>query len=252
MPLTTPVRFMGVLFSSALFSSVAIAQSSTFALTPSLDNTIFAESGTLSNGQDAWAFVGATAGGQVRRALLEFDLSSVPAGSIVTSASLSITMDRAIGPTVAVDLHRVLTEWGEGASNASGGGGGDQAQAGDATWTHRIFPGQTWATPGGDFVATPTATTQVGAPDVYTWDSTPQLLADLQLWLDTPALNHGWIMIGAETTARSAKRFFSGEAVDADVRPLLTLQVTPIPEPAIMMSMAVGIGILGCMTRRRA
>lgn len=234
-------------------TSVATAQSTSVVLQPSLDTTLFNEDGGLSNGADASAFLGTTANGALRRALLEFDFSTVPADSIVTAATLTIQVDRAVGDTVQVGLHRVLSPWGEGASNSGGGGGGAQALPGDATWTLRFFPdtAQSWVTPGGDFVSAASAFTSIGAPDTYSWMATATMLADIQGWLNTPASNHGWMVVGREGGARSAKRFYTREALDLSQRPVLTLHVSPVPEPAAFLTMALGMVGLLCWMRAR-
>jgi hypothetical protein len=45
----------------------------------------------------------------------------------------------------------------------------------------------------------------------------------VQAWLDTPANNFGWILIGDETTNGTAKRFNSREHPTPDNRPQLTI-----------------------------
>jgi hypothetical protein len=49
------------------------------------------------------------------------------------------------------------------------------------------------------------------------------MVADVQGWLDTPANNHGWILIGPEDV-QSAKRFGSRENSDVALRPALVLE----------------------------
>lgn len=43
-------------------------------------------------------------------------------------------------------------------------------------------------------------------PASYTVASTPGLVADVQVWLQTPAQNPGWTLIGDEQSLQSAKR----------------------------------------------
>src|SRR5690606_24730314 len=79
--------------------------------------------------------------------------------------------------------------------------------------------------PGGDFEPTASATTSVGAVGPYTWSS-DQLAMDAQHWLDEPGENHGWILIGNETTP-SAKKIYSRENPNSSLRPTLTLTYRP-------------------------
>ena len=77
-------------------------------------------------------------------------------------------------------------------------GKGDDSEPNDATWIHTFYPGSFWTTPGGDFDATASGSTSVDGEGSYSWGSTAQMVADVQGWLDTPANNHGWILIGPE------------------------------------------------------
>lgn len=219
-------------------AAICVATSSLFAdqitLVADRDNTLYqSETGSLSNGLGSHLFVGRTAQEDAlsrRRALVRFDLSSIPAGSVVTQVTLSLHCSRAnqSGPT-AVTLHRLLADWGEGASSASGQeGAGTDAETGDATWLHRFYTTQLWTTPGGDFAAAPSASTSVGGEGVYAWSSA-QLVADAQAWIDGTAQNHGWLVLGDESEPATAKRWDSRQNESADRRPSLTIVYTARP-----------------------
>src|SRR3990172_8140426 len=53
------------------------------------------------------------------------------------------------------------------------------------------------------------------------------MVADVQDWLDNPAANFGWIVMGNEGTVETAKRFDSKENTTAGNRPSLTITYTP-------------------------
>jgi hypothetical protein len=207
---------------------VQAARADTVTLTPSRDNTIFAE-GQTSNGAGIYLFVGNNGQGNARRALAAFDLAaSIPAGSTVQSVTLTMHMSKTTAGAEPVTLHRLLADWGEGTSDAAGQEGiGAPATAGDATWTDAFFGVTPWASPGGDFVASPSATVSVGAVGPYTWDSTAEMVADVQSWLDAAGTNFGWILLGNESGTPTAKRLGSRESsVEAD-RPTLTIEFLP-------------------------
>ena len=197
-------------------------------LVPNKDTTIFEENDGLSNGSGSNLFSGATAnrnGGAARRALLAFDLSGVPTDAMVTSASLTMRVNKVPSGQVTNDfgLHRLTTDFGEGGSDAPGQEGrGTNAAAGDATWSDAVA-GTPWNEPGGDFVSEASAVSRVAGNGSYTWESTDMLVADIQNWLATPQNNFGWILIGDESTAKTAKRFASREATSAANRPTLTI-----------------------------
>ncbi|GAB4038238.1 MAG: hypothetical protein Fur0014_06820 [Rubrivivax sp.] len=232
-------------------SAVAAAVPLEFRFTPAADTTIFADVAgfdrrwdDVSDGQGASLWLSTTAGGVLRRSLVRFDLGAIPHGMQVVSSTLTLYESRARDEH-AVDLHRVLAPWGEGASDGGSQGEGDQAEAGDATWRWRDCQVAEWATPGGDFVPTASASMRVGLPNAfYTWGSTPGLVADVQGWLADPSSNHGWILIGAEIDAQNAKRFDSGESATATLRPLLVVQVSPVPEPGAAALLAAGLAVL--------
>jgi hypothetical protein len=194
----------------------------TVSLEPARDNTLFSESGNISNGAGQYLFSGTIQRGDYRRAVLAFDLSGIPPGATVLTATLTLTMNRTIAGETPVSLHPLQQAWGEGDSDALGEeGAGAAAEPTDATWLHTFFDTDLWTTPGGDYEASPSATTPVGGNGSYTWSS-PGLLADVQAWVGG-ADNFGWILIGDETTDTTAKRFYSREHAVADNRPSLLL-----------------------------
>ncbi|NJL29845.1 MAG: DNRLRE domain-containing protein [Thermoanaerobaculia bacterium] len=148
-----------------------------------------------------------------------------PAGAQITRARLDASNDPRPSPgTTAVELRRLNADWGEGSSNApSEEGAGVAATTGDATWLHRFFNTSNWATAGGDFAGTVSASTNVAGSGGYTWGSTAQMVADVQGWLDTPASNFGWLARGDESTFPTAKRFNSRENAGATTVPMLEI-----------------------------
>jgi len=206
-------------------------------LTPNKDNTLYETvSGELSNGAGEYLFVGQTGnmGGQnLRRATVEFDLTSIPPGSTINSASLEFTINQ-IPPDPTNGLahvHRLLGEWGEGISDAgSPGGSGDASAAGDATWTHTFHPDMLWSTPGGDFVGAASASVVFGdfSPETLVFQSAG-LIADTQGWVNDPASNHGWVLLGDENAPANARRLYSreSESTNPSEIPLLTIDFTP-------------------------
>lgn len=203
-------------------------------LAPTADTTLYQSSaGALGNGAGEAFFAGANSGMAVRRGLIRFDLAAaIPAGATITAVELVLTNSAANVSPQAVRLHRVLASWGEGASVAgSGGGGGAPALPGDATWLHRSSPGVLWSVAGGDFAPDPSAQSIVAGPGVYSWFG-PNLVADAQAFLDAPASNFGWMLLGNEAAANSAKRFSSREDPIETAQPRLIVTYVPTPGSA--------------------
>ncbi len=212
------------------------------------DNTLFEEFSlqegcfaATSNGAGRYLFSGFTNNGLERRAVLHFDLSSIPAGSTIVAATVTLSLNR-VGsggsPADRFGLRRLTADWGEGTSDGgSAEGGGGPATPNDATWCERFFQVAEWADLGGDFASPASATIAVGTatPALHVWGSTAEMVADVQSWVDAPQGNFGWILIqdllppppgdpqGAVGTAR---RFDSREGPSA-VQPRLAVTFVP-------------------------
>lgn len=233
----SPIIFMtSILSGLALLGETPAVFGDTIALTSVKDNTLIETAdGSNSNGLGDGIFSGRTGnfgGGALLRAVLAFDLSAIPAGSTINSASLTLTLLQTVNADQTHTLHRLLANWGEGTSN-SVGGNGEPATSGDATWLHTFWPDQFWANPGGDFQSTPSASLVVGATEgPYVW-SDPALAADVQFWLDNPKSNFGWLVQGNESVLFTAKKFGSKDNEFETDRPMLTIDYTPpLPCPA--------------------
>jgi hypothetical protein len=200
-------------------------------ITPIKDNTLYQYDpleGDLSNALGFHFFTGENALGEIRRGVLAFDIAgNIPAGSIITAVTLSLNMSRTpLDDPRTTELHKLLADWGEGTSMASGEEGeGAPATPNDATWRHRFFDTVFWTTEGGDFSGTVSASQSVGPIGQYTWSSA-QMVADVQSWLDNPASNFGWLVLGDESTSSTSKRFDTRESASP---PVLTIQYIPGP-----------------------
>ena len=200
-------------------------------LTPNKDNTLFqTTTGSVSDGIGNSMAVGLNHSDlTAMRAVLAFDVAgSVPAGATIDSVSLSVWENLTFADTTpTVELHKVTTAWGEGNSQPRGfmppyGA----SQAGDATWIHSNFPNVRWTTAGGDFVSTVSASKVFAGAGSYSWNTTSQMVADVQSWLSNPSSNFGWLMKGDETK-ESGKLIDTRESTTASHRPSLTINYTP-------------------------
>jgi len=241
----------------ALVTVAATSQAETITLSAIKDNTIYEDATTaLSNGAGDFIHTGLTREGRLRRGLIAFDVAgSLPANAVITSARLSMNMSQATDPSTleVSSLHRLLADWGEGTSNASGGeGSGTAATAGDATWMSRFHPDVPWDAPGGDFNPVASASTDLGGVGLYFWES-DGMIADVQDWLGDPSNNFGWIIrTGDEIELGAAKRFDSRTNPQAALQPALRLEYTVIPEPATWALGLISLVAVSLAVRRRS
>jgi len=227
----TDLRCIGLLLIATTAHAQPDAETAEFA--PAADNTLYErEAGDLSNGAGPSLFFGRTgenAGNVLRRALLRFDLDTIPAGSEIVEARLVIEVDL-VPPTATgfdATLHALNASWGEAGSFAPGaGGGGAPAQEGDATWLHRFYDTEFWGLPGGDFAPDASAIAPLDAgTGTFAFDSTATLVEDVQRWVDQPASNFGWMIRGEEDNPQNARRIASRENPNLAPR----LEVTFVP-----------------------
>jgi hypothetical protein len=88
--------------------------------------------------------------------------------------------------------------------------------------------------------------------DVSTWLSTPELVADVQGWLDSDGTNFGWMLINTNETSKQTFRGFYSKDFNPDpstefepisaFRPQLI--VTYTPEPSAILLLVSGIAAL--------
>jgi hypothetical protein len=193
-----------------------------------------------------------TAGGRPQggesRGLLLFNLQgSVPAGAIIQSVSLQLTVENT--PNRAAnsifDLNALTASWGEGTGADRGG---SPAGPNAATWLNRLgTSGAPWINPGGDFSSALSAFATVLGNGSYTFASTPQLVSDVQGWLDNPAGDFGWILRSeSEQVARTIRRFYS--RADPFNSPALTIQFA-VPEPGVGSLLILALGTMICRRR---
>ena len=194
-------------------------------LYPVRDNTLFEDpEGDLSNGSGTVLFFGNSGGSIAHRAVLAFDVAAdIPAGSKIVRAEFAFNVSNAPDsiPRI-VTLHRVLVEWGEGSSVGTGGGGAP-ADTNDATWLHRFYPDSPWSTKGGDFDVVATDSLMVAYKQPYAVSSN-LIAADVQSWLDDPASNFGWLLMGDESLPKTARKLDSREHPTVANRPKLIVE----------------------------
>lgn len=195
-------------------------------LTPSKDNTLYETiDGSTSNGAGNRVFIGKNANNALRRAVLEFDLTDLPVTAVIESVQLDLTVIDIPGSAVSgtANIHFVTAEWG--AAGSDGSGNGAPSQTGDATWLHRFYDTDNWNTAGGDFMGKASAFTSFTDTDTsLSFTSNNNLIADVTTWVQNPADNHGWIILGDEVNLGNARSLGSADNGNVAARPVLTIE----------------------------
>ena len=218
-------RILSVLLFSCL--SVSSVFADTVHIPADRDTTLIEfEAGQTSNGSGPSFFAGHTnqAESGIRRGLVRFDVAAaLPENALIGRAFVSLFQSSGNASPSAVSLHRVLADWGEGAS-FSAGGSGAPAEENDATWLHTFYAYDYWVKEGGHFIPHASATATVSGKDFFTWQSNTHLVNDVRLWLHAPQQNYGWLVMGDEETRGSVKRYTSREGADSNQYPMLTIE----------------------------
>ena len=254
--LISPARMPSLIFAvcagSIMFSDPATA--ATLEIPVLRDATLYQDAtGNQASGAGDFLTAGRNNQGtnSIRRSLLQFDLTTLPAGAVVASATLRLHLTTTVSTeTVVLTLHRMAAKWGAGPGNPSGNEpNGVAPVSGDSTWLHAEFPATLWAAPGGDFSTTASASATVSnSSGFFAWSSA-QLLTDVNGWIANPGQNFGWILRSDESAPQTAKRFESGDNTSVSFRPALILDYSVVPEPGPWL--LTFVSCLPLMARRR-
>jgi len=161
--------------------------------------------------------------GSTQQSLISFDLSSIPAGSIVTSASVTFTASSAIAVLPSVDMYKMLSSWSESTSTWSNLGSGvstDNSEASstaDASWGALL-----------------------GLNGTATFSSA-SMASTVQSWINNPASNNGWLLTAGITSVQ----FYSSEAATIAYRPQLSITYTAPTPPSMDLDVNNSSGAIG-------
>jgi len=146
-----------------------------------------------------------------RNGLLEFDLSTIPAGATLVSATLELYLVNDGNNAVQIDIHRITQSWVEGTKTGNGAADG-------ATWND--YDGNNpWASSGGDYDPAVIASTLIptGNNTWHQWDITTLV----SIWLDNTSPNDGLLL--EQAGPRDRVQFASSENGDDTLNPKLTI-----------------------------
>lgn len=193
--------------------------------TAGTDTSVWSDAATNNYGGRARLDI--QAGGPIRKALIEFDLSSIPATATCISATLSVFAGAVgVGTQTWWSIAAGNAAWTEGARDDA------QAGAGEPCWNALAADGaggvtSAWAGSAG----LATATTDYETPALGTFATnseaggteftTALTPARIQGWFGSPNTNYGLLLT---TTATDYPWFHSSESATAAYRPKLVVE----------------------------
>lgn len=219
------------LLCSPVAADVLTLQQGTASYTGMKDNVMDNESSGWNNrGTCGYCWTG-NVGSILRRCLMEWDVSGVPAGATITAVTLSVNTwddaNRTQNDTVNVFT---VAEANEGWSEGGSCGAPDND---DACWAYKAYNYSNWAgsaglsTSGTDYDSTAAATETVndGTSGWVDFDFTAAGVADMQTAVDGDDVI-GFVLIGSGT-AGTLTPFPSSEDATVEDRPKLVITYTP-------------------------
>ncbi len=170
--------------------------------TGTLDTYIWNNSPTTSRGAEATIVQDYDSGTNERRSLLKFDLSTIPAGSVVSSAVLQFYVT---AEGQGFNMHRMLAPWLESSTYSSlvDGVAPDDVEAAsavDGNWP--------------------------GVNDYFGYITVTVPAATIQAWIDAPATNNGWLMVSTDIPGGDGQQLASRENGTLEWHPKLSIDYT--------------------------
>lgn len=232
---------------SGQFNAVTIEKplpsTTTYELTPSEDTRIvsLAAATTYNYGRHVAITTGyGGAGSGNNRTLLRFDVSTIPKGSTIQSATLTMTCSSATNTSDSVtNAYPLLRAWAEGEGSATPNV--------DASWDYSDYPIQ-WGSAGASDTTSDRSATSMGSQTisscsttVYSWTLEPSIVSQ---WVEGTLENFGMVLIGDEGVT-SVKTFQSiNNVTSAAYRPILTLVIQNTTPTAIYLAGDNGSDVL--------
>jgi len=193
----------------------------TIDLGASKDTNIYSGSWSSNNyGASEWIEID-SGGGDLGdgRMLFQFDLSSIPSGATITSATLKLYSQQDEGGSISMNVYRVTESWTEGTNDHS---------AGRSNWDYRTST-QLWSTAGGTVDSNIYATlVSDGNTGWDHWDITT--LA--QQWHDGTHTNYG-MMLASPSSGDYEVEYKTRESTTN--KPILTIEYT-LPNQAPVLT----------------
>ena len=183
---------------------------------PSKDAAIRSETPTTNYGNKQFLTTNSLSTAP-ERSLLEFDLSSIPAATVIDSAVFNLYLSLWSGKNDNVKTYKVTNAWLEGNGDSNG-----------VTWDYRDKNGPVlWNIAGGDYDTATAGSFTVKATGWYSMN----LTALVQEWIDGATPNYGIILAPPLSAGNHKNYYISSEyTLFAGLRPRLTITYSGLTE----------------------
>jgi hypothetical protein len=206
-----------------VFTGVSTTRANLVTNLPVADTAIDDRSPDENKGTFSALPVGVSKDGSAHnRGLFKFDLSNLPPNAVIQSATLRFTVVMSGTLDSSYDVNRLLVDWGET----------------NATWNNRL-DATPWAAPGAqpgtEYIINASATADLLGTGLSTDFTSAGLVSDVQMWVNHPGTNFGWILIATGDAPATGKQVGSRE--NPGNTPLLIIQytaATPPPTPPVI------------------
>lgn len=188
--------------------SLPVLSQITINLTPVKEHTLYSEN--ASSSERDILISGSSNNGDLRRAILQFDLSAIPSGAIINSVSLSLQVSKFSNKTNGANyyIHHINQKWDEGNSFSFDGKSDGLNTQSQETYGNDARSGSSdWSTRGADFNLKPSASTMITNESLSHSFISNEIRNDVQRWVNGTNANHGWILIGDENLKNNAITF---------------------------------------------
>lgn len=192
----------------------------------------------FSYGSDTTASIDASDSGGPSQALLRFgDLfgagsGQIKAGDQIVSAKLTLNIDSSGS---GVNFHDMLVSWSQNTATWNSVGNGIQANGIEAAATPFLSVG-----------ANDSGTNIVEG--IFEVDVTDAIKAAKAGTVP----GYGWALLPFMPDGTNGVDFFTSEESFAALRPVLTVEIQPVPEPETYALLLAGLGLVGWVARRRS
>jgi hypothetical protein len=226
---------------TALLSTSAISATYTFqqgvnGYTSSQDTNLRGADPSFADGSGDEVSVDASDGGEPSQILISFadifgnGANQIKPTDLITSATLNVEVTSAGS---GFNVHNLLVGWSQATASWDSFAGGVSANGIEASVS-----------------AVSSYGADNGTSNISSGPFSIDVLASLQAWQANPSSNQGWALLPWMPNGTNGIDFYTSEYADISLRPLLTVEVSPIPEPASIAMLLAGMGLVAARARK--